>query len=396
MTACGGLFILPCMKTIETSVDFGHDRTAPADIRDALERAATVAVRDVLGMREGERALIVSNPREDVATISMALYRAIRALGATPVLIFQEPKTQTDFADEAVIEAFKAEYEVAISMSAQKLGKDREAISKPYRQGEKSWDHIYHYLMYGKKNLRSFWSPGTTVDSFIRTVPIDYDLLARRAAAIKAILDRAVAVTVTAPGGTDIHIGLENRLAMLDDGNFRSGGDGGNLPAGEAFISPVNGTASGTIVFDGSMSLNDRDILVTEPIVCTVDGGFVRAIEGGDEAAGLRESVEQGAALAREFEKNGKLAAGEGARYAQNARNIGELGIGLNPAAIISGAMLEDEKAFRTCHFAIGANYDEDAPALIHLDGLVKNPTITAVMASGDNVLIEETGELVL
>ncbi len=58
--------------------------------------------------------------------------------------------------------------------------------------------------------------------------------------------------------------------------------------------------------------------------------------------------------------------------------------------------MLEDEKAFRTCHFAIGANYDEDAPALIHLDGLVPNPTIVVVDGTGREREIMRKGELAL
>jgi leucyl aminopeptidase (aminopeptidase T) len=56
--------------------------------------------------------------------------------------------------------------------------------------------------------------------------------------------------------------------------------------------------------------------------------------------------------------------------------------------------MLEDEKAFRTCHFAIGHNYDSDAPALIHLDGLVREPTIAAYMEDGSRVMVEEAGNL--
>jgi leucyl aminopeptidase (aminopeptidase T) len=83
-----------------------------------------------------------------------------------------------------------------------------------------------------------------------------------------------------------------------------------------------------------------------------------------------------------------------GAVYRKNARNIGELGIGLNPQAKISGNMLEDEKAFKTCHFAIGHNYDEDAPSLIHLDGLVKLPTIAAIMPDGSERRIETDGNL--
>jgi leucyl aminopeptidase (aminopeptidase T) len=45
--------------------------------------------------------------------------------------------------------------------------------------------------------------------------------------------------------------------------------------------------------------------------------------------------------------------------------------------------MLEDEKVYGTCHFAVGSNYDGDAEAMIHLDGIVKSPTITATTGSG-------------
>jgi len=94
------------------------------------------------------------------------------------------------------------------------------------------------------------------------------------------------------------------------------------------------------------------------------------------------------------MEKNGKLPAGQGAVYSRNARNIGELGIGLNPAANITGNMLEDEKAFRTCHFAIGMNFDSDAPALIHFDGVVRNPTIVITYNDGSQFTVLENGEL--
>ena len=85
-----------------------------------------------------------------------------------------------------------------------------------------------------------------------------------------------------------------------------------------------------------------------------------------------------------------------GSVYRRNARNIGELGIGLNPAAVITGNMLEDEKAFRTCHFAIGENYDNDAPALIHLDGVVREPTIEITYEDGSTRTVLQNGDLLL
>ena len=91
---------------------------------------------------------------------------------------------------------------------------------------------------------------------------------------------------------------------------------------------------------------------------------------------------------------DGRLSPEDARLYCRNARNIGELGIGLNPAAIITGKMLEDEKAFRTCHIAIGENYDNDAHALIHLDGVIKEPTIDFVYQDGSRRRVLDGGEL--
>jgi leucyl aminopeptidase (aminopeptidase T) len=361
---------------------------------DKLREAARIAVEVSLKVQTGERVLIISNPMPDVAAIAASLYDASLAAGGRPVLLFQPVKPQMEFAEPSTIAAFSAKPEVVISLSHEKMGKDPQGIAAPYSHNGKKYDHIFHLQIYGEKSCRSFWSPAATVESFIRTVPIDYAELRRRCAAIKETLDRAAAVRVTAPGGTDITLGLRGRLAKSDDGDFSRPGSGGNLPAGETFISPENGTARGRICFDGSISLGAGDIVIAAPIECAVEQGLVTDIRGGGEADALLRTIEAAERNAREFERTGKLPAGSGAVYARNARNIGELGIGLNPAARITGKMLEDEKAFRTCHFAIGMNYDEDAPCLIHLDGLVQKPTITAVFEDGGEQVIERDGEL--
>jgi leucyl aminopeptidase (aminopeptidase T) len=279
-------------------------------------------------------------------------------------------------------------------MSAGKLGKDPTGQARPYAYNGKTYDHIFHLEMYGKKTCRSFWSPGVTAESFARTVPIDYRLLKKRAFALGNVLSRAVSARITAPAGTDLVIGLRGRSAFSDDGDFSLGGSGGNLPAGEVYISPENNTAQGRIVYDGSISLDNGDIIINTPIACVLKDGFITDITGGKEAAALLAVVTKAEQNARLFEKTGQMPPGEGERNARNARAIGELGIGLNPEARVTGNMLEDEKAFHTCHFAIGANYDDDAPALIHLDGLVRQPTITAFMEDGEQVALLRNGEI--
>jgi leucyl aminopeptidase (aminopeptidase T) len=371
-----------------------HTFAESEHISAELQNAAKIAIADSLKVQEGEQVIIITNPDPEVSLISKARYDATLNMKGRPIIMYQNAKTQLDFAEPSIIAMFEAKPEVVISMSAEKLGKDQRGIVNPYIHENKKWDNIFHLHMYGYKTCRSFWSPGTTIDSFVRTVPIDYALLQKQCAAVKAVLDKAVAVHITAPAGTDVRFGLKNRLAFSDDGDFSRGGDGGNLPAGETFISPENGTAEGVIVYDGSISLYDKTILIKDPIHCKLEKGFITDISGGDDAAALLETVTLGEKNAIEFEAAGKLEKGAGATYAKNARGIGEIGIGLNPKATIIGNMLEDEKAFRTCHFAIGSNYDDDAPALIHLDGLVKEPTITAIMEDGSQVVIEDKGNL--
>jgi leucyl aminopeptidase (aminopeptidase T) len=365
------------------------------ETREKLVQAARIAIGESLAVREGEQVLIVTNPSPDVFRIAEALYDAALERGGRPVLMYQGIKTQFDFADPAVIAAFGSKPEVFISMSAEKLGKDAGAIASPYEYEGKHYDSIFHLQMYGEKTCRAFWSPSTTLESFIRTVPIDYALLRTRCAAVKKILAAAAAVRITAPSGTDILIPLQGRRAFSDDGDFSRGGSGGNLPAGETFVSPALGGAEGVIVYDGSICLAQGTLVIRTPIRCTVEGGFVTRVEGGEEARALLETITGAEHNAADFEKTGKLPPGAGPVYARNARNIGELGIGLNPEARITGSMLEDEKAFSTCHFAIGSNYDEDAPSLIHLDGLVKDPTITARLPDGHEIPIEVEGRLI-
>jgi aminopeptidase len=360
-----------------------------------LVHAADVAVTEVVRVKPGERVLIITNPEPDVSAISMALYDAVRRAGGRPVVVYQDRKTQLDFAEDSVIGALEAGPDAVFSISAEKMGKDEKGIRDPYGERIK-YDHIFHHHLYGEKTVRGFWSPTVTRDMFVRTVPIDYARLARESALVKRVLDRAVSVRVVNGNGTDLTIGLAGREAKVDDGDFSRPGTGGNLPAGETFISPVVGTSEGTIAFDGSISSHEGVIVISEPIRVKVEAGFVTEVKGGAEAETLARSLQLAAENARRFEREGKLAAGKGELYAKNAYNIGELGIGLNPQARITGNMLEDEKAAKTCHIAIGHNYDDDAPALIHLDGLITGPTITAVMEDGSRVTVLENGELAL
>ncbi len=359
-----------------------------------LQKAARVAIFDVMRVKKDETVLIITNPSTDVATISKALYDAALSSGAEATLLIQPTRSQLDFASETVLGALRTDPDVLISISEEKLGKDRSSIKEPIRVGENSYDHYFNYLL-GEKKSRSFWSPSVTLDIFERTVPIDYEMLKNQCFAIKEVMDRGEVVHIEAPSGTDLDIGIKERKGKSDDGDFKEPGKGGNLPAGETFISPELGASRGKIVFDGSIASDKGIIIIERPITCEVEAGLVTQIHGGTEAARLRDTIARAKEKTAQFVDQGKLKKEELDHYICNTQNLGELGIGLNHSAKIIGNMLEDEKVYGTCHIAIGANYDNDARALIHLDGLIRSPTITVLSPKFQEIIMKD-GKLTL
>lgn len=370
---------------------------------DEITEGARTVIRDVCGMKKGERVLIVTNPEKNVMAISMALYDAAVEFGGEPVVIIQKQKSLLDFADKAVIEAFKTNPQIILSISSDKIGKDEEAMTHPYVLDGQEYNHIFDYQMDATKTLRGVWTPGVTIDMFARTAYIDYALLQRRCRDLSARFENAVSVHVTAPAGTDITFGVKGRKPFDDNGDFTKGGQGGNIPAGEVFISPENGSCKGRIVYDGSMSYAGLpDGIITEPIICDFTDGYISAVydknsnppSPDSDAGKLLASITASEQKSLAMKVEGTFSAEKADSYFRNSRHIGELGIGLNPAATINGNMLEDEKAFHTCHFAVGSNYDNDADTFIHLDGVVRDPTITITYEDGSTFTVEENGEL--
>jgi aminopeptidase len=234
------------------------------------------------------------------------------------------------------------------------------------RDGDK-YDHAMFSLIDSDKRMRGLICEGTTDDILSRCVAIDYGPIAENAARFPKALKKASEIRVTTPAGTDITLSVRGREAYAEDGDIRRPGERSDLPVGEVRLSPVVGSANGTIVFDGTLDLVSDSIIPERPVVAAIENGFVTGITGGKEAKMLRDVVRKGEKLARKKD----LPA-----YEKNARLIGELGIGINPATRITGNLIEDEKVCGTAHFAVGYNYDNDGEAFIHQDGLVLRSTM--------------------
>ncbi|RLF81448.1 leucyl aminopeptidase [Thermococci archaeon] len=332
-----------------------------------LTDVSMILMKDVLSVEDGEEILIITNPGE-VFEISLSLFHAAKKFKARPTIVVQETKGSLDYAERAVIEAIKSEPNIVISISEQKLGKDAHGINIGYiGRDHKKYNHIFEKLLRGDKKIRAFWSPGITKEIYLRSVPINYTKLRDEATIIAKILKHGKEIHITTEKGTDLMIDIRDRKPLKDDGDFRKAGSGGNIPAGEVFISPTIGKSEGVIVFDGTLGLGGESIIPKKPVKVYVENGFVSRIEDGKAAKKLEKAIKDAEKMAI---KIGKL------EEAKNSWHLGEVGIGLNPKAQMSGKLLEDEKIRKTIHIAIGANYDNDAPALNHYDCLVWHPTV--------------------
>jgi leucyl aminopeptidase (aminopeptidase T) len=195
--------------------------------------------------------------------------------------------------------------------------------------------------------------PGITPGIFRRGLPVDYRELARTGERIAAELSAASTCRVTSPAGTELSLRLDGRTAICDDGNLQAEAAWGNLPAGEAFIAPIETSGEGSIVFDGALSGYG---LLREPLRVTVARG--RAIEAFGEAAHwLLETLDAGGST---------------------GRLLAELGIGTNPQAVLTGCILEDEKAAGTAHVAFGtsASFGGTNVSSVHVDGIILHASV--------------------
>ena len=173
----------------------------------------------------------------------------------------------------------------------------------------------------------------------------DYRQIATDCQVFADLLTAAKEVVVRAPHGTDLRFSVEGRPGKVDAGLYGTGpGMWGNLPAGETYAIPLEGTAEGTLVAPAGWYP-----YLTEDMIFHIEKGVVVELVGGG-------------AVGDKF--RGLLKLGEDNATYQARRNLAELGIGTNPNARKPDNVLEAEKIKGTVHVAIGDN--------IHMGGTVE------------------------
>jgi leucyl aminopeptidase (aminopeptidase T) len=314
-----------------------------------LEGAARTALETCLAVKAGETVLVITDePKREIGT---AIWRVAKTLGAEAMLAEIMPRRRNGEEPPAPIAALMAASSVVLCPTSKSLthtAARREACAH---------------------GARIATLPGITEDMMIRCLAADYNAIAERSRRLSAALESGNEVHVTSPAGTDIRLIRGDRHAKPDTGFYLNPGEYGNLPAGETFFAPIEGTAQGVIVFDGAMAGVGK---VKTPIRIIVRDGVAVEITGGPEAQKLNALINP---------------------LGEAARNIAELGIGTNDRAQITGVILEDEKVMGTVHIALGDNMSMGGTVSVpsHLDGLILQPTVYV-----DDRMIMEDGKLLV
>jgi leucyl aminopeptidase (aminopeptidase T) len=286
-----------------------------------------------MGISPGEDVLVVCNPVTEEIGALMRIEAQGDGADATLAVISER--------DSAAAEPPRA---VAAAMAA------ADVVLAPTIQ---SLSHTAARKAASDAGVRIGSLPGVTEEMLTRLMAADLKEIRGRGWAIVTGLNRSSEARITCRNGSDLRIGLEGRMGIVDAGELGSRGAFGNLPCGEGFIAPVEGTTNGTLVVDGSIA--DVGLLET-PVELTIrEGHLVGAT--GDEGARLMELL---------------------TAHGEDGTNVAELGIGTTEEATLTGNILEDEKILGTCHVAFGASkaIGGTVQVPVHLDCVVLEPTV--------------------
>lgn len=308
---------------------------------------------------KGEEVLIVSDFGKENNLLSSMLgygyYHAAKSQELKASIVFQSVKKGFMFADDNVTSAIKklGKNSVIILAVSNKLGKIDE--NKSFRNFCRAKGHRFISAT-GLGDIKT-----NHFDLFLEAMNANYRRMKKKGLAIKKKWDSAEEIRVKTFLGTDITFDVSGMEAVANVGEYHDSGCGGNMPAGEVYIPPKGYYGvKGIVVIDGSIKTESGTLLVNQPVKLIIEEGRVSAMEGNYSYF-----------LEKTFQRYEDRAV-----FPYRVRHIGELGVGINPGAVLLGSMVMDEKVLGTGHIAVGSNYwfGGSIRTIYHGDQVFKKP----------------------
>lgn len=304
-----------------------------------MSKGASKVINVCAKVQAGEQVLIVTELSR--ISIAEALSAEVYRVGAEPTVCIMEPRSQDGEEPPKEIAAAMKASDAFISVVGKSIT-HTHAVKDAIAAGSRGLV-LTHF----------------TEDMMIRGgIEGDFETLKPICIGMAQAMAGAEKIVLTSPSGTHLEYSAKGRrgnhlYCMVEKGQFST------LPTVEANVSPLEGTANGVIVADGSIPYIGIGVL-EEPVRLVVENGRITDISGGYQAKMLADDL--------------------AAKNDPNVYNIAEHGVGLNPKCHFCGFMLEDEGVYGSCHIGIGTSITlgGTVKASCHYDVIMKNGTIVA------------------
>ena len=316
-----------------------------------LARAAHKLVTEMRPIQLGDQVLITADSASD-ARVVQATARAVYTVGGVPVVVWY-PKNK-------------------IAMQEPPRPVARAAL------GSDVWlDFAVAYLLYSPAYYAALQTDciyvclsGMDADMMVRTIGRPALQPIREMARYLYIHSQeADHIRIANPAGTDLRIKVDHDL---DDPPWDPDRKGGfpQMLGGQSWFNVVRESAQGILVFDAVIWPPEELGVLRSPVKLHFEKGYVRKIEGGQEAAFFSNWL-------KSFNH-------------PNVYLLDHVSYGFNPGVTRpSGRIVEDERIFGCMQFGIGATPKAyGSPA--HTDGVMLNASVW-----WDDIQIEDHGRYV-
>ncbi len=324
----------------------------------ALKRSAKMIIETLLAVRPGEQVAIVCDPRSEMQMVQALAWEAEAAGAECTILTMPVRARERSNELTRIIERGLEGADCLIGLTG--------ASGAPTYSGAVK-------RLFRKKSLRAISMVFRDMRHFTEGGALaDYRTLLKEGQRLRRIWAGGGTMRVQTPAGTDIQAPVAHDDVIVECGFATEPGQEAAFSDGEVSSRPLEGKAEGVVVADGPIChLGMPD----EPIRLTVERGRVRKVEGESrQALELRRIV----------------------TTIDNADNIAEFGIGLNPCSLRNGDFEEEKKARGLVHIALGDNqfYGGSIQSAVHMDMVVYAPTVTLdgrTLVEAGNLRLEQT-----
>lgn len=326
-------------------------------------KAAIKLLQDCFNIKKGDTVVITADTLSNMDVVK-ATAQAAYALGGKPMtIVMAAPRGVGKAGDD----------DMPIGPLAGAL--QNADIWIEYNEMWLLYSTVFDKAVENNNNLKYMCLVGMNPDLMIRNIGrVNNVVLGEFLEKAEEITKKAKQVRITTPAGCDIEFEhVPNRdfytsTGIVGDGEWK-------MMAGQISWSPDFDSINGTIVFDGSV--NPPNGLLSEPITLTVEKGYIKKIEGGNEGRELEDWI-------KSFND-------------PEMYRIAHLSYGFNPGAKLTGDVVEDERVWGSTEWGIGnvgPQLVSDIPgglvAASHSDGICLNSTVYL-----DGELFLKDGEVV-